>query len=151
MKKHAGMMAASFAIALSLFAIWPLVRGKVFPENPNDWFVVKQIYVPDHKQGANPLVVYDRVVKQRFKAAWVVEVQTLGPNRKATNVCSGSGRSDYSPSETLPEIGVRWDWYIGKACNVPPGRYRLFTTWDIETPSGIVTLDVLSNVFEVTG
>lgn len=99
---------------------------------PQEWFVVKNVFVPDHLEGENPLLVYARTVHKPFNATWNVDVHLLG--EAETSVCTGSGNSTYTSTEVLPESGVELSWFIGKRCQLKPGNYTLHTTWEMRIP-----------------
>ena len=94
------------------------------------WFVVSDIFVPDHEVGSNPEMTYDRTIKGEFQGFWVVEVQRQDTDGSFTLECSGSGVNEYEPRDYIPNNTVRWDWFIGKSCaDIPPGDYRLRASW----------------------
>ncbi|MDP8995917.1 MAG: hypothetical protein M3O03_02785 [Pseudomonadota bacterium] len=114
------------------------------------FFEVKSVAVPDFKEGENPLIIYDRTIKKPFFGFWNVEVHQVGADTDY-NYCSGSGSANYEPHETLPKVGVKLDWFIGKDCALPVGQYRLQMNWQIHAdgyPSKIETIS--SNIFKVS-
>lgn len=115
------------------------------------WFVVNEIYVPDHGSGSNPLMIYDRVIRENFRGFWVVEVQSVNPNGLFQNVCSGFGTNDYDTSEIIVDDKVRWVWFVGRECAVPAGDYRLRVSYTLKKP-GWPEKEVwaVSNVFTVS-
>lgn len=119
-----------------------------------DWFVVNEIFVPDHVQGSNPLVIYDRDILYDFIGFWVAEVQRRdGSELQAQffNACTGSGTAPYSTTDTIPPEGVTWHWFLDKPCPVGPGQYRIVVTYDLNIPGyDIKRMTARSNVFTVT-
>lgn len=101
---------------------------------PNAWIAISEIFVPDHKVGEDPLIIYDRTIRQDFTGMWVVEVQKEEPGALFSPVCVGTGVTNYSTDVVLPERRVALSWYVGKNCNLGPGRYRLRSTWTIQMP-----------------
>lgn len=102
----------------------------------SDWFVVNDIFVPDHEVGSNPLMVYDREIKGTHRGFWIVEAQRQDRQGETVfvNECSGSGVDNYDTADSLPEAGVTWTWFFGRPCPVPPGIYRLEMTKDLAKP-----------------
>lgn len=117
---------------------------------PQAWFEVFSLYVPDHPQGANPVLLYDRTIRESFTGLWVVEVQRREPNGSFSNECSGSGVSEYEPRDVLPDNGVTWEWFLGRKCAVEPGTYRLMAVYDMRKDGyPMKRYKATSNVFEV--
>lgn len=118
-----------------------------------DWFAVHEIFVPDHEQGGNPLVVYDRTIYEPFVGFWVAEVQRRdGTPAQSTffNACTGSGTATYGHSDVLPEEGVSWTWFLDRPCEVGPGQYRIVVTYDLHIEGyPIKRQEARSNVFTV--
>lgn len=119
-----------------------------------DWFEVAEIFVPNHEVGDDPLIVYDRSINADFTAFWVVEVQRRDNQIERERFfasCSGSGTNIYEQDDYLDPERVTWTWFIGRDCVVPPGIYRLVTTWDMRVPQfdRVKRYKVLSNVFTV--
>ena len=115
------------------------------------WFIVNDVFVPDHPVGSNPSIIYDRVIRQPFTGYWVVEVQRVDVDGLFRPVCSGAGISYYEPDESLDPSIVTWEWMIGRPCRVKPGAYRLRISYKMEK-SGWPTKEtfVSSNTFLVT-
>lgn len=114
------------------------------------WFKVNEVFVPDHKQGSNPLLIYDRTILVDFRGFFVIEVQQQLENGLWFSACSGSGMSDYEIGDTIPDKNVSWEWFILRACPVPPGTYRLRVSWELKKlgwPSKETV--ALSNIFKV--
>lgn len=115
------------------------------------WFLVNEVFVPDHEQGSNPLMIYDRDVLEGFQGFWIVEVQSVRGADLFQNSCPGGfGNSYYDPSEIIEDHKVTWTWFIGRTCAVPPGEYRLkihYTMKKVGWPEKEVT--VYSNTFQV--
>jgi hypothetical protein len=114
------------------------------------WFRVNEIFVPDHERGSNPSMIYDRMILEPFRGFFVVEVQQQLENGLWFSACSGSGMSDYEVGEAIKDSTVTWEWFILRACPVPPGTYRLRVSWELKKlgwPSKEAV--ALSNVFKV--
>lgn len=146
------MMAGAVALGLLIFldAREKQQRDSV---EASDWFVVNDIYIPDHEVGSNPLLIYDRTVIEPHRGFWVVEAQrqTVPGEARFFNECSGSGVDNYDMVDLIPEEGVRWDWFFGRDCTVPPGTYRVEMTKDMVKPgyTSKTMLPEYSNTFTV--
>lgn len=117
---------------------------------PNSWIAVNELFVPDHEVNSDPLMIYDRTIRQNFSGMWVVEVQKEERDALFSPVCVGSGATNYSTDVVLPDRRVTLDWFIGKHCNMTPGRYRLRATWTIQIPDWPEKkLTATSNIFTV--
>ncbi len=100
-----------------------------------DWFILDEIYVPDHDEGSDPTMVYARRILTDHRGFWVAEAQRVNPDGRQgvfQNVCSGSGLDDYDTTEVLG-VGntVSWSWFFGRPCRLPPGTYRIQLTRDM--------------------
>lgn len=117
---------------------------------PSAWFVVNELFVPDHVAGDNPNMLYDRLVRQPFTGFRVVEVQKEEPGGLFSATCQGSGLSTYDTDDFNFANTVKWNWFVGDDCLVEPGRYRLRVRWSIRVDGWpekqVVTT---SNIFEV--
>jgi hypothetical protein len=116
---------------------------------PDQWFVVRNIAIPDFVQGADPLITYSREIRQPFIGEWIAEVHGVSASNDFP-ICVGSGRANYTPKETLPDAGVLLSWYMGKDCRLEPGKYVIDTTWRI-LPEGYPpkVIQFASNPFAV--
>lgn len=116
----------------------------------SSWFRVNEVYVPDHKSGSNPPVIYDRQINEDFRGFFVIEVQKKLDNGLWWSACSGSGVSDYEAGESIPSNTVTWEWYVSRPCAVPPGVYRLRSSWEMKRPDWPIKSVVnLSNEFRI--
>lgn len=129
-------VAAAVGIFASVIYISEAQRQRSrFNVPAENWFVVNQIYVPDHARGSNPEMTYDRSIKEPFQGFWVVEVQRLIPDGRFVLECSGSGVSDYELQDYIPNNTVTWDWFVGGCKDVDPGTYRLRASWKMKRAS----------------
>lgn len=116
----------------------------------DSWFRVNEVFVPDHAWGSNPPVIYDRAILENFRGFFVVEVQKQLENGLWWSACSGSGVSDYETGEIIPDNTVTWVWFVNRQCAVPPGIYRLRTSWEMKRPGWPIKAVVsVSNTFTV--
>lgn len=117
-----------------------------------DWLEIHELYVPDHKAGANPRLVFDKVVLKPFLGFWIAEVQQRGSTQEDefASVCTGIGERGYAPSSEDENKEISWREFLGRDCTVAQGNYRIVLTFDIRVP-GFPTkrLRALSNVFTV--
>lgn len=117
------------------------------------WFTVNSIYVPDHVEGSNPIMIYDRTIIEPHRGFWIAEAQRQAEPgvAKFFNECSGSGVADYDLEDVIPANEVEWSWFFGRKCEVPPGTYRIQMTKDMVRPDWPVKSmkPVYSNVFRV--
>ena len=142
-----------FYVAVTLIEYRESVAKTETPAS--EWFVLNELYVPDHKVGDDPLLVYDREILSDHKGFWIAEVQLVdagGSDGLFQNICTGSGVNDYNMNETLgPDSEVHWTWFFGRPCVVPPGRYRIMLTRDMTKPDWPVKRHRdISNVFVVS-
>lgn len=98
---------------------------------PDQWFVVRNLAIPDFIQGTDPLITYSREIRAPFIGQWIVEVHPVSASSD-TSICTGSGRDFYRPQEVLPDAGVYLSWFMGKDCKLPPGKYIINAMWRIE-------------------
>lgn len=115
------------------------------------WFQVNEVFVPDHVQGQDPVLVYDRNVLEPFEGFVIVEVQEQASSGVWITTCSGSTIRDFNPREVIENNTVSWEWFIGNACEVEPGQYRLRVTYTMTRPGWPAKrVFVLSNQFNVS-
>lgn len=115
------------------------------------WFQVNEVFVPDHEMGQDPVLVYDRNVLEPFEGFVITEVQRQADSGVWITVCSGTTIRSFDPGELIENNTVSWSWFIGNACEVRPGAYRLritYTMTRIGWPAKRTF--VLSNQFVVT-
>lgn len=143
---------ALFYITVSLMEYRDAVSKADVPAS--DWFVLEEIYVPDHEVGSNPSMVYDRDILVDHRGFWVAEAQRINPdgqNGVFRNACSGSGVDDYDKDEVLgKDDAVSWEWFFGRPCTIPPGTYRIQLTRDMTKPGyPVKQMRGWSNTFHV--
>ena len=97
----------------------------------SNWFVVNKLYVPSWSVGEDPIITYDRTIKEPFRGFWVTEVQHQDEDTGGFSLeCSGSGINNYEAVDYIPNNQVMWSWYVGNKCsNLSPGQYRLRSSW----------------------
>jgi len=144
---------ALFYVSINLIEYRDAVQREDVPAE--DWFVVNEIYVPDHPAGSDPMMVYDRDILSTHKGFWVVEAQIVEPAGRVgvfQNACSGSGTDEYDVNEVLsPNHEVKWSWFFGRPCTIPPGTYRILLSKDMTIPGyPVKSMKKTSNTFHVT-
>lgn len=148
-------LAAIASASIYIYSQWSLNYERRVEEQrreaalPDQWFVVRNLAVPDFIQGSDPLITYSREVRGPFIGQWVVEVHAVSASSDSP-ICTGSGKDFYSANDTLPDAGVYLSWFMGKDCKLPPGKYIIDALWRIE-PLGYPQkeLHFVSNPFAV--
>lgn len=115
------------------------------------WLDVREVSIRSASYGKPLPMVVDREVKRGFLAEWQVTIRQWDGAGWLT-WCNAEGKSNYRPDARYPkDLALQW-WTDGACHPVPPGRYRVTTTWVIPVgallPDKVVSVD--SNVFEVT-
>ncbi len=128
----------ALGLAAFIITIWEYRDAEQRASIPaSEWWIVNDIYVPDHEVGSNPDMIYDREILVAHRGFWVAEVQRQDPNQwKGVffAACTGSGVNDYDVDEGIPNDTVSWEWFFGRPCAVPPGTYRIQLTKDMTVP-----------------
>ena len=113
-----------------------------------DFFTVRELNIPDYVEGQDPVVVYDRTIKQEFLGTFVVEIHKADPTANYA-VCSNSAVRTYKTGEKRPET-VTLKWFVDRDCGLTPGQYVIETTWKIEAEGyPDKEYSAVSNVFRV--
>lgn len=97
-------------------------------EPAETWLYIRNVAVPDHIEGENPVITYDRDIRRNVRASWVAEVHSVTPEGLFLT-CTGNGTNSYKVNERLPEAGVSLEWFMGKNCDLKAGRYIIETEW----------------------
>lgn len=113
------------------------------------WFDPSRVTVADAAEGEDPTLVVDRTIRLPFHGEWIVTVRRLEPGGFST-YCVGTGENDYTPGAVMTRPVFLSHW-MGKACPLEPGQYRVDTRWLIK-PTGYPPKErvVMSNLFRVT-
>lgn len=140
---------ASFVALAAIFGYVRYDRSVKEEVPATDFFVVRNISVPDFIEDTDPMVVYDRTIKEVFNATWTLEVISTVPGENYA-VCTGSGVNHYTPDKELPKEGVRLSWLLGKDCGLRAGQYTIQAHYEIR-PEGFPTKNysATSNIFNV--
>lgn len=146
-------LAVALVIVVSILVLSNAAQWRYRANVPADnWFSVYAITVPNFKVGENPIITFDRRIKEPFLGFWVIEVERAEENGRFLAECSGSGINSYQVVDYLPKNSVTWDWFIGKRCDtLPVGEYRLRGSWTMKRddwPEKVVV--AYSNLFKVT-
>jgi len=104
----------------------------------DDYLVINEMEVPDHRVGEDPIVTYDRTVLDNFHALWSVDYHRLQEGGEFFDVpgCEGRGADEYAPNEKSSKMPL--SKYSGVKCDLEPGTYRLLTVWRIADDAGRV-------------
>ena len=128
--------------------IWVLLESSLYGD-PDDWFVVSAIHVDDIAPGTEPIIQYERTIKQEFRGTWTVELNEVTPGGLMV-ACSGRGSNNYKPTDRKP-INATLSYFIGKICPIEIGKsYSIDAIWTIR-PVGIPPMEIsrTSNTFRV--
>jgi hypothetical protein len=128
--------------------LWVLLQAS-FHGDPDDWFVVGAIHVDDVELGQEPVVRYDRWIKQDFRGTWSVEINEVTSDGFQV-VCSSTGGSNYKPTDVKP-AAYPLAKFIGRACPLEPGKsYSVDAIWTIR-PANLPPMEIArtSNTFHV--
>lgn len=120
---------------------------------PATWWILPRVVIVENAAAGAPIrMTVLRDIRRDFEGAWSVQVMR-SVDRGWSQECPGSGEATYRTTAVLPgdlDLG----WWTGGACQtLPPGTYRVVTTWTVKShwfwPEKRVTVD--SNVFGVGG
>lgn len=147
------LIEAAVAAVLAGATIWAVSTAKEFRRASapaSDWFVINEVFVPDHAQGDDPEILYTREVREPFRGFWIVEVQERGVENLSYAACTGSGVNDYDLDDHIPAGQVSLSWFVGRDCKLKPGLYRLRVSVDMSRPGWPVKqVLAMSNLFTV--
>lgn len=136
-----------------------LAEQNLINETPiTDWFEVTKLVVPDFIIGDNPVIEYERTIKQEVKGTWNSRVLIYDADTmRYIYVCGNSDINNtvYRPQADLPDP-VTWEWLVfdRRSCEVfmTPGEYRLVLefTFCPEAMTICKNYRHMSNEFSVT-
>ena len=129
-------------IAVGILILMVAIAGQRMMTQADDLMVVDKVYIPDHAEHYDPEVLYGRTVLKDFTAAWEVRIYDVSDQ---TVVCSGGDTNDYTTTSDVS--GVTLSWYVGKHCDLPPGRYMARTEWNPIVGEKITNSSNVFNVF----
>lgn len=116
-----------------------------------NWFQPIHLHVPSHCAGDDPEVTYDRQIKKEFENSFHAQyVDVLINNDLGFPICAyQSGVFEYYAKNNI-RVRPKLSEFMGRACNLPAGRFRAEITWH-PIRRGYVdeTVSLVSNVFEV--
>lgn len=125
-----------------------------------NWFEVTQFQIADTVLGIEPIMVYERNIKQPFSGRWysVIEQLTSEGVSLLGGECDFNEWHNYDPARVVPP-GATLSWLTGikfaerpgeGGCFLSFGTYRVRLKWDIEPPGyPPKTYTVASNPFRV--
>lgn len=131
--------------------------AKRFSEPAETFFSVKKLEVADFEQGVIPTVTYSIKVNDPMVVQYTTQVVKIADRTNGESfalihpiVCQGLGTRNFDEPSKYEFNDVSADWFIHSSCIIPPGEYRLMTTWNITVegyPTKIYQKE--SNLFEV--
>ena len=128
-----------FSTILAIAYSWP----------PHYWMDVKTVQVDDSKIGEEIPMTVRREIYRAFKGNWVVTIRRFEGDW--TVWCNATGVSNYNEQATLPkDLTMKW-WTSGQCYPLPPGKYQVTTSWEINHTSMLPNKLIVSesNIFEV--
>lgn len=132
----------SILVAILVVTLWEKYTTYVENQRPaSDWFTFNRITVPDFEQGSDPIVLYDRTVKQPFYGEGKSEVREVGANGGDV-LCSGGWSRAYEPTDVLDPKKVTFQWILGATvtpspCVLPPGQYVVWFSLRVRPLNGV--------------
>jgi len=133
---------------------WPWIFTVIFaPAHiwpASYWLDVRSIAVQSAPFGQPLPMQIERVISHNFRGMWSATIRQWDGDGWVT-YCNAQGRSNYRPDAKFPkDLALQW-WTDGQCYPLPVGRYKVSTSWQIETPTWMPdkTVTVESNVFEV--
>jgi len=142
--------AYAFLFGTVFLVIWFGLSAKWKDAAPStDFFEVNRLYVADFVQGDDPILSYDRTIKQKFFGTWAAEIYDATLKERTIPACFGDGSRIYDASDE-PPIPVTLKWFIDKDCHLEPGQYIVEVVWKIQ-PEGypVKEYKTNSNIFNV--
>lgn len=133
---------------------WPwlftllLIPGHLWPTSY--WLEIRSLAIQSAYFGQPLPMQIERTISHNFRGTWNATIRQWDGNGWVT-WCNAQGRSNYRPEAKFPkDLSLKW-WTDGQCYPLPAGRYKVSTSWLIETPTWmpdkVVTME--SNVFEV--
>ena len=142
-------MFSSWAV-FGVSALWLALLVALYAWPASWWLDLRSVNIAGTTQGKPLLMLVERDVHRHFRGRWYATVrQWDGAGWIA--YCNAAGVSNYVPESRFPRpLDLEW-WTAGQCHQLPPGRYRITTSWLIETPAWVPdkTVTVDSHVFEV--
>ena len=136
-------------------APWVIVGTIVIPpfiarmESADNWFRVSGITVPDVEHGQPIILSVSRTISRPFVGSWFSTVRSINPTGTEI-VCAATGGTSYRTDAQLPKPTTLDWWTYPVKCQLPPGQYRLDTTWQFDVATGVTkTVTSESNIFRV--
>lgn len=115
-----------------------------------DWFDAQELVVPDFNVGIDPVIAYNRIIKQDVQGTWIVDVQKI-TEKGLVSSCIGKGEALYSTKKVLPLEGITLEWLVGKECHLNEGTYQVEVKWTFDIPDyGVKYETIKSNTFTVS-
>ena len=115
------------------------------------WLDVKAVDIESARYGAPLHMTVERTIQRPFRGSWNITIRQWDGGGWVT-WCNATGRSNYSQHAKLPkDLALQW-WTDGQCHPLAEGRYKITTSWKIETPAWVPDKEIAidSNAFEVT-
>lgn len=140
----------SFLFAAMVFAGWYYWNEQSKLSEPvENWFVVRNISIPDFVEGENPIMIYDH--EQRREAAIRRNVDIHhADNLKGDPICSGRSVRTSGPTVNGMDVNIPFSEFVASICAPKEGSYVANVSW-LVAPEGykLKWLRHTSNVFKV--
>lgn len=147
------------AVVIALFAVFAIIQYQNTAElwqeksrelTPADnWFVIRGVTIPDFVVGTDPVVQFNRVIRQPFDGSWSISIHQVGSDMDYP-ICFNSSTNFYDATPGIPKTAIPLSIFMGKECALPVGQYIAQINWEIR-PAGYPTkyVRISSNNFYV--
>lgn len=141
---------------ISVSVGWHQYQGLVDHFPATNWVEVTRFNIPDFEAGADPIIDYQRTIKQEVSSSWTAELRRYeGDGEGYSVVCIRNGFSELDPFRVPPPSGWSMASFVGSDCvsTLNPGVHRLSVTWELR-PIGVddpVFYPFSSNAFTILG
>lgn len=126
-----GVLLAALPLAFLVIVAADTLRSAVLDFYPDDyWMRIVSVEVPDHVEGQNPDLMYNRQVTAEFIFIARADVEVLDPAGRLVEGCQTSREYTYKPGSGPVPMSLQF--YIGAGpgkCKIPPGCYVMETNW----------------------
>lgn len=119
------------------------------------FFEIKKLTISDFEEGALPSVSYIFHIKEPMFVQYTTQIVKVDETNTEPYfikpiICQGVGTRTFEDVAVRESVGVSANWFIHSSCIIPPGEYKLMTTWNITVPGYPTKIyQKESNVFEV--
>ena len=129
-------------VAAAVVCIWGALNWGL---RPSIWLVVDDVTIADAEKGSFVEMAVTRKIRRPFVGEYRVEVRSFTGR---TIFCEAHGKVDYDPASEFPEPLTLdwWGWGDQRCHDLPDGRYRVLTTWEVERLGGFIQDGVVRSV-----